>query len=273
MTSPPVAPSQSELWNTHLGPTWVAEADKLDAMLAPLGELAVSKLGDLSGARIVDVGCGTGATSRALASRGADVLGIDISAPMVGLARERGGGPSYAVADAASASSDLKFDGLFSRFGVMFFEEPIAAFANLRKMMKPSATLAFVCWGPPTLNIWATEPMAAALPLLPPQPPAPPIESPGPFAFSTEGRAVEILQSAGWKDASAMLWRGPYIVGPTAAEALPTMLKIGPLGRLLREVPSAQEAGKKALVSVLERYEGQSGVAMPAAVWIVTARA
>lgn len=242
-------------------------------MLAPLGELAMAALGEVSGKRVLDIGCGAGATSRALASGGARVLGVDVSSGLINVAKRQGGGPDFILADAGADPLPGPFDAAYSRFGVMFFEDPPAAFAHLRAAMAPGAPLAFVCWGPMLENAWAMEPIAAVLPHLPAPQELPTPGAPGPFAFAAEGRAVEVLTTSGWRGACATPWRGDYIVGPTAEEALPLMLKIGPLGRLLREHPAATAAATSALHEVLARRMTDQGVTFPACVWITTAQA
>jgi SAM-dependent methyltransferase len=268
-----MAQTQNEYWNSEAAATWVAQAEALDAMLAPLGALAMARLGDVAGKAVLDVGCGAGATSRALSALGAHVTGIDVSAPLVEAARAKGGGPTFVLADAGAAPLPGPFAALFSRFGVMFFEDPVPAFTHLRAAMAPDAKLAFVCWGPMPLNAWASAPVMAVLPHLPapPEPPAP--GAPGPFAFAEEGRAVSLLTQAGWREARANLWQGDYVVGDTAESALPLMLKIGPLGRLLREHPQAAAPAGEALLALLKQHQTPAGVAFPAAVWIVEASA
>jgi trans-aconitate methyltransferase len=265
--------TQAEYWNSEAGQIWAREAIRLDPMLKPLGALAMAALQPQMGETVLDIGCGAGATSRALAAGGANVIGVDVSRPLIEAARGVGGGPDYVEADASVWRPQTPADALFSRFGVMFFDDPPAAFANLRACVKPGARLAFVCWGPMSENAWAIEPVAAALPHLttPPEPPIP--GAPGPFAFAAPGRAVEILSQAGWREALATAWRGPYQVGATTDEAIEIMLKIGPLGRLLRDQPDAAPKVRAALDDLIKARAGPNGVAFAASVWIVTARA
>ncbi len=265
--------SQTEYWNSEAGQIWAREAIRLDPMLAPLGALAMAALEPQAGETVVDIGCGAGATSRALAAHGATVIGVDVSRPLIAAAQSAGGGPNYVEADASIWRPAAPADALFSRFGVMFFDDPPAAFANLRACLKPGGRLAFVCWGPMTDNAWAVEPVAAALPHLttPPEPPVP--GAPGPFAFAAPGRATDILTQAGWRDAKAEAWRGPYGVGANTDEAIEIMLKIGPLGRLLRDQPEAAPKVRRALADLIADRSGADGVSFPASVWIVTARA
>jgi SAM-dependent methyltransferase len=268
-----VMTTQTEYWNSEAGQIWAREAIRLDPMLAPLGDLAMAALAAKPGETIIDIGCGAGATSRALAASGAKVIGVDVSKPLIAAAQAAGGGPHYVEADASVWRPPAPADALFSRFGVMFFDDPPAAFANLRSCLKPGGRLGFVCWGPMMENAWAMEPVAAALPHLgaPPEPPIP--GAPGPFAFAAPGRAVEVLAQAGWRDAQATAWRGPYRVGANKDEAFEIMLKIGPLGRLLRDQPEAAGKVRVALADLIAARSSAGGVSFPAIVWIVTARA
>ena len=193
--------AQIEFWNNAAGLTWAECQAQLDRQLAILGAAAMRSLAPAAGERILDIGCGCGETSYALAERvGATgaVLGVDISEPMLAVARQRSGTPGSATPDflqADAQTADLGeagFDAVFSRFGVMFFNDPAAAFANIRRALKPGGRLAFVCWRPMAENPWMRVPMEAALPLLPPQPPADPT-APGPFAFADSERVRGIL--------------------------------------------------------------------------------
>ena len=155
--------AQVEYWNTRGGGTWVKFQDALDRQIEPLGLAAMNTLKPQKGEHILDIGCGCGQTSLDLASRVGDagsVLGVDISKPMLEVARHR---PlpakdlhvTFALRDAQS--DDLgreRFDAVFSRFGVMFFSDPVAAFINIRKSLKPTGRLTFVCWRPLKQNPW-----------------------------------------------------------------------------------------------------------------------
>src|ERR1700722_16858165 len=186
--------AQIAYWNETAGPSWVAMQDDLDRELRELGLAAMAALAPRAEERLIDIGCGCGATTLELARRvgpGGGVLGVDISAPMLGVARER------AAAEGLAQAGFLPVDGAFSRFGVMFFEDPVAAFANIRAAVSPRGRLAFVCWRALAENPWMTVPMAAILPLLPAPPPAQTPGAPGPFAFADRDRLFAILRDAG----------------------------------------------------------------------------
>jgi SAM-dependent methyltransferase len=241
-------------------------------MLAPLGALAMDGLTLSPGDRVLDIGCGAGATTRALVERGARAVGVDISAPLLAVARALGGG-EYLLADAGADPLPGLFDAAFSRFGVMFFEDPPAAFRHIRTAMRPGARFSFVCWGPLQENGWATEPLAAALPHLsaPPAQAAP--GAPGPFAFAQPETAVRYLTEAGWRHAAAKPWRGPMIVGQSREDALAMVTRTGPLARALRDQPEAQASVLQAVLNLFTRQAPQTPIQFAGSVWIVTAEA
>ena len=193
-----------------------------------------------AGERVLEVGCGTGGTTadlaKAVGAKG-HVLGADISEPLVEAARARGlGNATFEVADATThAFEPASFDLVFSRFGVMFFDNPPAAFANIRKGLKPGGRLAFVCWRPAMENEWVTVPAAAARPHLPPQPPPDPL-APGPFAFADPVSLKSILSGAGFRDVQAKKLDGVMNLGTSSDEAAFQMTNLGPLSRALGEV-------------------------------------
>ncbi len=267
-------PTQADYWNGEAGDVWAAEADTLDPRLETFGQAAMRALALRSGERVLDVGCGAGATTRELkAAVGAQgtVVGIDVSHQLIAAARARGGNVTYVQADAASHDLGTTFDAVYSRFGVMFFEQPTAAFANLRRLA-PRGRLAFVCWRRLEENSAFTRPLEIARHLLP-EVPAPPPEAPGPFAFAEKGTIERILSSSGWRSIAVVPFDTMYELGSSPASATELALKLGPLGRALRERP---EASAEVRALVLEQFtaEARGGVvAYPAAAWVVTARA
>ncbi len=270
--------AQIEHWNTRAGATWVKFQEALDRQVEPLGLAAMDALNPKDGEHILDIGCGCGQSSVTLASRvgvtGA-VIGVDISLPMLEVAQHRPlPAPNLHVTfqRADAQSDDLgrgRFDAAFSRFGVMFFSDPVAAFANIRKALKPAGRLAFVCWRPLKLNPWMYAPLEAALPLLPP--PAPPDPTaPGPFAFADAGRVESILAGAGFTSIKV----APFdttIGGGSLEHTLELALNLGPLSAALREHPNLVEAVQGPVKEALVKYATPNGVFMPAAVWIVSA--
>jgi SAM-dependent methyltransferase len=190
-------------WNSAGGRRWVERQESQDIVLGPILQATLEPAQVRPGERVVDIGCGTGASSIALADRvgpSGQVVGVDVSAPMLARAAERlpPGSPVKLVhADAATYRFESSaFDLLFSRFGVMFFAEPARAFANLRTALNPSGRLAFACWRRFDENPWLKVPLRAALEHVPPLP-RPGLEDPGPFSFGSEQRVHRILADAG----------------------------------------------------------------------------
>ncbi len=268
--------AQFEYWNDQTGHTWAELRTLLDRQLAPLGARAMAALDARPGERVLDVGCGCGDTSLALAravAPGGCVTGLDLSAPMLDLARTRAAclaNVSFLQADAQVAQFAFPFDAVFSRFGVMFFVDPAAAFANIAAAMRPGGRMAFVCWRTMAENVWMTVPLQAALRHVPAPEPEDP-EAPGPFAFSQAERVQRILQAAGFGSIIITAYDVP-IGGFDLPAAVALSLRVGPLGRLLRTAPEQRDEVMESVRVAMENYVTADGVMMPSASWIVTAR-
>lgn len=280
MTDAAVNAAQEEYWNGRAGQTWVELNRLLDMELRPLGLEAQAALDPQPGARVMDIGCGAGETSLDLAravSPGGAVLGVDLSRALLDVAERRAQGLDLEVrfeADDAQTSDfgGERFDAAFSRFGVMFFADPAAAFANILKALKPGGRIAFVCWRPPEENPLMTAPFKAAERLIPPQPPSDPL-APGPFAFADPERVRRILGEAGFGQVAIRPFDAK-VGGWTPEEALIVAQRVGPLGAVLRENPDLRPKVLEAVAGELQRHTGADGkVRMDAAVWIVTATA
>lgn len=272
---------QATYWNEGAGPTWADLQVPLDRQLAPLGHAAMAALSPKSGERILDIGCGAGDTSLELARMVAPdgrVTGADISHTLLEVARRRTGGQAgvrFVEADVQTYGFEPSgFDAVFSRFGVMFFADPTAAFANIRRALKPDGRLAFVCWRTPAENPIMSLPMAAALAALPSSATAPPPApgAPGPFAFADPDRVRSILAEAGFSDV-VLTPTDMKVGGGDLQTVLAMSLKIGPLGALLREHPGHREGAVEAVRQALAAHDGPDGVKLGSATWVVTARA
>jgi SAM-dependent methyltransferase len=249
----------------------------LDRQIAPLGAEALRVLAPRGGERILDIGCGCGETTWELAARvgpSGSVLGADLSGPMLAVARAReapAGAPRPTFRQVDAQTADLgEFDAAFSRFGVMFFSEPAAAFANIRRALKRGGRLAFVCWRPLAENPMMYAPAEAAAHLTPPAPPADPF-APGPFAFADPARLRGILIMAGYSDIAIEPF-DTLIGGADLDGAVTFALRMGPLGARLRENPSLVDVVRPVVRQRLTDFLTPDGVKFPAAVWIASAR-
>lgn len=190
-------------WNTTSGSTWVTERTLFDAVLDGVNAEILARVGDLTGARVLDVGCGTGSLTRAAIAGGAQVTGVDISEPMITAAAQNPvAGAAFTVADAQiddlTGLPGAPFSRVVSRFGVMFFDDPVAAFANIREAAEPGATLTFACWRSAAENPQFTLGTRVLVERMPePPPPADP-DAPGPLAFADPERVTALLTTAGW---------------------------------------------------------------------------
>lgn len=203
MTTPnELVRTQESIWNDLVGRAWVRHANVHDRQAAPFGQAAMDAVGPITGATVLDVGCGTGASSAELVRRGArEVLGIDLSAPMIDAARggNRGARLHFQLGDVLELRDRDRFDVIYSRYGVMFFAEPVSAFGHLRTLGTPGARLGFCCWGPPAENPWMAVPVMATVPVLGP-PNLAGAGEPGPFSLSSPDVVRDVLGRADWHD-------------------------------------------------------------------------
>src|ERR1700761_5816264 len=197
---------QIAYWNGPNGRRWTDRQASQDVLLSPVSQILIERIAPKAGNRIIDIGCGCGATSIALAERvtpGGFVLGVDISAPMLERARQLA--PKRLPLDFVQADATVypfeaaSFDLLVSRFGVMFFADPAVSFGNLRKALRPNGRVVFACWREPKQNPWMMAPLQAVYRHVPRLPQVGP-EDPGPFAFASEERVKRILREAGYTE-------------------------------------------------------------------------
>jgi len=274
---------QIRYWNEHSGPRWVASEAMLDAQIAPLGLAAMERARVAAGERVLDVGCGCGQTTLQLAEKvgpRGGVTGIDISAPMLERARARAAERELAHARFLNADAQTTrlgaaaFNLVFSRFGVMFFADPAAAFANLRASLAPGGRVVFVCWQELMRNPWMRVPLLAAAPHLPPlTPPAP--GAPGPFAFADPVRVRGILEAAGFADVAIDPFESDLAlggVGGNLEQAVELVMGLGPLAAALREAAADLRLRVAAAVrEAIAPYATPAGVKLGSAAWIVRA--
>lgn len=285
MPTPQTNDDQIAAWNGPVGERWARIQPLLDPSLAPFAEAVLAVAKPTRGARVLDVGCGCGATALMLAERvGAEgkVVGVDISGPMLARAKERAAGLAQAAFVNADAStvplaelSGAPFDLVFSRFGVMFFADPVAAFAHLRGMLRDGGRVAFVCWRPLRENPWARVPLEAAASVVGRPEPTPP-DAPGPFSLGDAGRLRGVLEGAGFRDVAIAPFDSKFRIGtserPTAEEAAEFAVKTGPVARLLTDRDEGTIARvRDAVRAAVAPFEGADGVRLDAACWVASA--
>jgi len=281
MSTPNAA--QIAAWNDAVGRTWVKFQEQLDKQLGRIGWRAVEPIKLQPGERVLDVGCGAGATTIDLAkivgAKGA-VTGVDISDTLLGVARERE--PKAGSARISWISADAQtyafransFDAIYSRFGVMFFEDPKAAFENLRMAIRDGGRMSFSCWRNVADNPWMTLPLKAAGELVDTPAQAAP-GAPGPFAFADDRRVRDILESAGWNNVQIEPFDAA-IGGADLDATAQMMTRVGLLGAALREAGADRYmigAAEDLVREAVRPYLRDGGVFVPSASWIVTARA
>jgi SAM-dependent methyltransferase len=270
---------QIEYWNGPVGERWARLQEKIDLHMEEITEAVLRFAAPREGEHILDIGCGCGTTTFLLAfkaGRDGTTAGIDISAPMLSVARARAmaqnAGIVFVEGDASAHDFQPVFDLAFSRFGIMFFADPVSAFVNIGKALAPGGRLVFVCWRSMAENIWASAPMEAAMHLLPPQEPADPL-APGPFAFADRARLHRILAGANYSQIEIAPFDGSMNMGVTLEEAAAEVLNVGPLSRIASDMDEELRARIcKSVEGAYARYASEAGVAPPAACWFVRAR-
>jgi SAM-dependent methyltransferase len=267
-------------WNGPGGERWVSHQRMQDALLTEVAELLMERAAPRDGEAVLDIGCGAGTTSIALARRVAPdgrVLGVDVSAPLLERARHHApaGLPvEFALGDAtvhafAPGGADL----LFSRFGVMFFADPARSFANMRTGLRAGGRVVFACWQQPRENPWLMLPLQAAYRHVPRLPEVGP-EDPGPFSLASEPRVRGILERAGF----GAIRLEPVDLSFDLAEghgldrAVELSIGMGPASRALDGQPAAlRVAAAEAIRAALAPYQHGNRVPLRGAIWIVTA--
>jgi ubiquinone/menaquinone biosynthesis C-methylase UbiE len=273
---------QAALWNDAVGEAWVRNSDHYDETLAPFGLAAMERLDLRPGHAVLDVGCGTGAATLELAARngGAPVVGVDLSAPMVERARRRvpeadRSRVRFEVVDVqADPLPGGPYDRVFTRFGVMFFGDPVRAFRRVAEATASGGRLAFVCFKDPAFNPLITVPvLAAAAHLALPPMPAP--DAPGPFSMADPAATTQVLEQAGFADVA--MHDGPAeaaMRGDDLHEVARRLLEQNPVtGPALRSADDAtREAAVVAAAEAIAPHASDGVVRMGTGTWVVSAR-
>jgi ubiquinone/menaquinone biosynthesis C-methylase UbiE len=285
MSSPATATEsvKAEDWTGDMGARWIANLAGLEALVAPIGDALLARADYRPGERVLDIGCGGGSTTIAIARAVApdgEALGIDISPDLTALAGRRAdevglGNARFLCSDAATISlHETPFDRLFSRFGSMFFDDPIAAFSNLCRLLRPGARIDLAVWGPPRDNPWMMEMMTIARrhAEIPPAVP----RAPGPFAFEDTDYLNEILTTAGFSAIDISAWSGPLPIGGAASTpkaAVDFAFAALAFGRALDEQShEARSAAAREMTTLFEKnHNASSGVTMNGKAWLVSA--
>jgi len=281
MTDQPNA-GMAEFWNGNGGKNWISRETRLESSLKVFGQQAIDAGGISPGQRILDIGFGCGETTIELAQKVGPqgrVHGVDISVAMVEAAEKKAvksgiSNVSFECSDAQTTTFPADhYDLVFSRFGVMFFDDPIGAFKNIYTSLKPGGRLAFICWAPRDQNAWVGLPLqVVAKHLSLPAPPA--IDQPGPFSLSEEPRVSDILGSAGFANISVEPFQTPFVLGGDVDEALSFLMQLAPSGSAINNAEADEETRVQIaldMAELLKSHESDKGVCMSAAALLVTA--
>jgi len=267
-----------------MGERWLKHLKRFEGMIAPLGQALLERAGFSEGERVIDVGCGAGATTleigRRVGARGR-VLGLDVSPMLIEAARQRtaaAGVPqvSFRCGDAAAAELEgPPFARLFSRFGLMFFPEPWGAFAHLHTFLARGGRADFSVWGPPRENEWLAKLMGVVrehveLPDAEPR-------TPGPFALEDPDYIRELLTRGGFRDIHIDRWHGTQLVGgpgTTPEEATDFLFDAMSFGRLFEScAPELRARIREGLIGVFAAHRDGNSIGMKATAWLVRATA
>lgn len=271
---------QAETWNGDDGRYWVQQRERQEARYRRLTPHLMAAAGIRADSRVLDIGCGSGGTSLEAARAAAEgaVLGVDVSAPMLAEARKRAAdsGLPQAAFERGDAQvhrfEDGAFDIAISRFGVMFFADPEAAFANIARALRPGGQLAFLCWRSLRDNAYMTVPMDAIAPYVQlPELDAP--GAPGPFSLADADRITKLLDGTGFDEITISAVDEPMWMGPDPDDVVAYQLDM-PGSRAMLAEASAEARAKTvtALRDALAEHQGSDGVTLGSAAWLVTAR-
>ena len=275
--------NQKDFWSGKGGDIWVERQNAMDTMLSPLGEAALNKLNFNEEENVLDIGCGCGHTTLNIAKRigpSGNVTGLDISEPMLKRAKESAvemsiTNTSFKCVDVQTEDlGDQIYSAAFSRFGVMFFEDSVAAFKNINKSLISGGYLSFVCWQSPAVNPWQSlfiQEVKKFLDL-----PSPPPRSPGPFAFMESEYVSSILEESKFQDITIEGHEAEVNMfsGRSLSDSVKDYISINPVvTQMLKESSENQIAEiVNSGIEAFSPYYSEKGLIFPSATWLVTAR-
>ncbi len=271
--------SDERLWREASAENWALNLDRIEAVVADLGRRFMALVTVAPGWNVLDIGCGGGVTSRDLAAqvgRQGRVLGVDISEAVLVRARARGGDLpqlSYRQGDAEKMDlGEAAFDLALSRFGVMFFGDPLAAFRNIGHALKPGGALVFACWRALEQNPWFLEAMTRVAAEISNPPELPGNDGPGPFSMAGPEALRRLLAEAGFDEITIDSLAGQMNIGCNLEAALDFAMTAGPTRDMFAEAtPEEAARARAALKALYSRHQGADGVAMPCKAWVVRA--
>ena len=274
---------QRDFWSGKGGDIWVEKQNAMDVMLEPLGNAALAKLPKNLGRHVIDIGCGCGSTTLSIAEQlneSAKITGVDISEPMLDQAKKVASEKNLYNVDfqVMDIQTELdiegKYSAAFSRFGVMFFENPVIAFKNINRSLKEEANFSFVCWQSPKLNPWQSLSIQVIKEFV--DLPSPPERNPGPFAFAEADYLKSIMTDSGFKNINleSHEQQVTMFTGKSLEQASNDYLSINPVvTEMLKEAPeSIKENISSSLQNLFKEYSNGNGLHFPSATWLVTAR-
>jgi SAM-dependent methyltransferase len=273
--------AQFESWNGQSGTRWVARADERDDVLAPVGAALLTTAAPSPGANVLDIGCGCGATTLAAAAQvgpTGSVSGVDLSEPMLGVARQRARNLDVTNVDFTQADAQThpfepgSVDLVLSRFGTMFFDDAVAAFTNVAHALRPPGRLCLASWRPLADNEWLMAPAAVLLEHT--ELPAVATEGPGMFAQAEPAVVAEVLSAAGFAEVALDPLDVSFALGPSPQAAAEYLADTGPGRLLLESIPAggARDAAFADLTARLARQSRNGEVRLGGAVWLISAR-
>ena len=273
--------NQRDFWSGKGGDIWVERQNAMDTMLSPLGEAALNKLNLNEGENVLDIGCGCGHTTLNIAKRispDGQVTGLDISKPMLKRAKESAN--EMSISNASFNCVDVQTDDMgeevysaaFSRFGVMFFEDPVAAFCNINKSLITGASLSFVCWQSPALNPWQSLFIEAVKKYV--DLPSPPPRSPSPFAFMESEYVSSILEESNFQNIMIEGHEAEVNMfsGRSLSDSVKDYISINPVVSGMLKDSTEQEKTEiiNSAIEAFSPYYSAKGLMFPSATWLVT---